>query len=256
MRRAPGTGCSGRRGRAGFSEEELLAAGLAQRSHVNPDQVYDRFRERIMFPSADARGRVLGFGARAMRENQPPKYLNTSEGELYHKRSQLFGIDLARRGRRSRRPDDPRRGLHRRARAPPGGAAQRGRDHGDVVDRGAGRRARADRPRAGAVPRRRPRRAGGDAPRRRRLAERASHRSSCASCRCRPGPIPPSWSSARGARQLRDARRALGAVRRLPRRPDPRARRHCAAPRGATGRVDRARTGARRAARRAACARI
>ncbi len=58
--------------------------------------MYDRFRERIMFPSVDARGRVRGFGARAMRENQPPKYLNTSEGELYHKRSQLFGIDLAR----------------------------------------------------------------------------------------------------------------------------------------------------------------
>ena len=82
---------------AGFSEEELVAAGLAQRSHSNPDQIYDRFRERIMFPAADARGRVLGFGARAMRENQLPKYLNTSDGELYHKRSQLFGIDLARR---------------------------------------------------------------------------------------------------------------------------------------------------------------
>jgi DNA primase len=82
--------------KAGYSDEELLVAGLAQRSRVRPGQVYDRFRERIMFPSADARGRVLGFGARAMRENQPPKYLNTSDGELYHKRSQLFGIDLAR----------------------------------------------------------------------------------------------------------------------------------------------------------------
>lgn len=49
-----------------------------------------------MFPAADARGRVVGFGARAMRENQPPKYLNTSDGELYHKREVLFGIDLAR----------------------------------------------------------------------------------------------------------------------------------------------------------------
>jgi DNA primase len=49
-----------------------------------------------MFPAADARGRVLGFGARAMRENQLPKYLNTSDGELYHKREVLFGIDLAR----------------------------------------------------------------------------------------------------------------------------------------------------------------
>ena len=50
-----------------------------------------------MFPLADARGRVVGFGARAMRDDQPPKYLNTSEGEVFHKGSQLFGIDLARK---------------------------------------------------------------------------------------------------------------------------------------------------------------
>ncbi|MBV9916608.1 MAG: DNA primase [Solirubrobacterales bacterium] len=81
---------------AGFSEQELLDAGLVQRSRARPGQVYDRFRERIMFPSVDARGRVRGFGARAMRDNQPPKYLNTSENELYQKRSQLFGIDHAR----------------------------------------------------------------------------------------------------------------------------------------------------------------
>jgi len=82
--------------RAGYSDKELLAAGLVKPSHTRSGQVYGLFRERIMFPSADARGRVLGFGARAMRENQRPKYLNSSDGELYHKRSQLFGIDLAR----------------------------------------------------------------------------------------------------------------------------------------------------------------
>ena len=82
--------------RAGFGEEELLATGLAQRSKTNPGRIYDRFRERIMFPSMDARGNVLGFGARAMRKNQQPKYLNTAEGELYHKREVLFGIDRAR----------------------------------------------------------------------------------------------------------------------------------------------------------------
>ena len=82
---------------AGFSEDELLATGLAQRSKQQRGSIYDRFRGRIMFPLADARGRVVGFGARAMRENQPPKYLNTSEGEVFHKGSQLFGIDLARK---------------------------------------------------------------------------------------------------------------------------------------------------------------
>ena len=44
--------------RAGFGEEELLATGLAQRSRNRPGQVYDRFRERIMFPAVDRRGRV------------------------------------------------------------------------------------------------------------------------------------------------------------------------------------------------------
>jgi DNA primase len=86
--------------RAGFTEEELLAAGLVQRSKSRPGSVYDRFRARIMFPAADARGRVRGFGARRMSEAQSPmggaKYVNTSDGELYHKREVLFGIDLAR----------------------------------------------------------------------------------------------------------------------------------------------------------------
>jgi DNA primase len=83
---------------AGFTDDELLAAGLVQRSKSNPGSVFDRFRGRIMFPSADARGRVRGFGARATRENQAggAKYLNTSDSDIYHKRSQLFGIDLAR----------------------------------------------------------------------------------------------------------------------------------------------------------------
>src|SRR5205807_8535926 len=49
-----------------------------------------------MFPTMDARGGVVGFGARAMRDNQPPKYLNSPEGELYHKRQVLYGIDRAR----------------------------------------------------------------------------------------------------------------------------------------------------------------
>ncbi len=83
--------------RAGFTDEELLAVGLAQRSKDRPGSIYDRFRRRIMFPSVDARGNVRGFGARQMTEDsRGPKYLNTSDGELYHKREQLFGIDLAR----------------------------------------------------------------------------------------------------------------------------------------------------------------
>ncbi len=81
--------------RGGFSEQELYATGLAQRSKQN-GQLYDRFRGRIMFPLADVRGRVLGFGARAMREDQKPKYLNTSDNDVYHKGLHLYGADLAR----------------------------------------------------------------------------------------------------------------------------------------------------------------
>jgi DNA primase len=88
--------------RGGFSEQELYETGLAQRSKENPPsgrtggRIYDRFRARIMFPLADVRGRVLGFGARAMREEQRPKYLNTSDNDIYHKGLQLYGADLAR----------------------------------------------------------------------------------------------------------------------------------------------------------------
>jgi DNA primase len=81
--------------RGGFSEQELYATGLAQRSKEN-GRPYDRFRSRIMFPLADIRGRVLGFGARAMHAEQRPKYLNTSDNDIYHKGSQLYGADLAR----------------------------------------------------------------------------------------------------------------------------------------------------------------
>ena len=79
--------------RAGFTIDELLAAGLAQRGRQGG--VYDRFRSRITFPIRDRRGRVLGFGARATRPDQPPKYLNSKDGELFHKSSCLFGIDHA-----------------------------------------------------------------------------------------------------------------------------------------------------------------
>jgi DNA primase len=81
--------------RGGFTEQELYATGLAQRSKEN-GRPYDRFRGRIMFPLADVRGRVLGFGARAMRDEQKPKYLNTSDNDVYHKGSHLYGAHLAR----------------------------------------------------------------------------------------------------------------------------------------------------------------
>jgi DNA primase len=80
--------------RAGFKVSELAATGLAQKGRSGG--MYDRFRERITFPIRDARGRAVGFGARSMRPDQKPKYLNSAENELFHKSDILYGIDQAR----------------------------------------------------------------------------------------------------------------------------------------------------------------
>src|ERR687898_963550 len=81
--------------RSGYTGAELLATGLIARGREGRG-VYDRFRRRIMFPLADERGRVLGFGARALSPDQKPKYLNTSESDLFHKGRMVYGADLAR----------------------------------------------------------------------------------------------------------------------------------------------------------------
>ena len=80
----------------GFTTEELLAAGVAQRSRERAG-VYARFRSRITFPLCDLRGHVLGFGARTLSDDvHGPKYLNSPDGEVYHKGHHLFGGQLAR----------------------------------------------------------------------------------------------------------------------------------------------------------------
>lgn len=83
--------------RAGFANRELYDAGLAQRSERS-GKIYDRFRSQIMFPLADPRGRVRGFAGRTLGDaaDRRPKYVNSPEGELFHKGRQLFGADLAR----------------------------------------------------------------------------------------------------------------------------------------------------------------
>jgi DNA primase len=78
---------------AGFSIEELFQAGLLRRNKRGP---YDYFRARIMFPIRDARGRVLGFGARATKREERAKYVNSPESEIYRKGHTLYGIDRAR----------------------------------------------------------------------------------------------------------------------------------------------------------------
>ena len=78
----------------GYSEAELWDAGLTAKNQKG--NVYDRFRRRITFPLCDSRGRVLGFGARAVGADQQPKYLNSSENAVFHKGRQVYAADLAR----------------------------------------------------------------------------------------------------------------------------------------------------------------
>jgi len=79
--------------RKGISEAALLAAGLVRRNERG--HLYDMFRGRVTFPINDLRGRVIGFGARALGDAQP-KYLNSPDSALFHKGREMYGLHLAR----------------------------------------------------------------------------------------------------------------------------------------------------------------
>ena len=78
----------------GHSEQQMLAAGLIIERENDDRGAYDRFRERLMFPIRDTKGRVIGFGARALDDSQP-KYLNSPQTPLFDKSGSLFAIDRA-----------------------------------------------------------------------------------------------------------------------------------------------------------------
>ncbi|MCG2663042.1 MULTISPECIES: DNA primase [Brevundimonas] len=80
----------------GARPAELVEAGLL----ISPEsggQPYDRFRDRLMFPILDARGRIVSFGGRAMNPDDRAKYLNGPESPLFHKGATLYGLPEARR---------------------------------------------------------------------------------------------------------------------------------------------------------------
>lgn len=79
----------------GYTEEELTAAGLVSASQKN-GSIYDRFRNRLMFPIIDVRGNVIAFGGRVM-DDSLPKYLNSPETLIFNKRRNLFGLNLAKK---------------------------------------------------------------------------------------------------------------------------------------------------------------
>jgi DNA primase len=79
----------------GIALEQMIEAGLVV---VNEDNSvgYDRFRDRVMFPIRDQRGRVIAFGGRALRPDVPAKYLNSPETPIFHKGDVLYNFDKAR----------------------------------------------------------------------------------------------------------------------------------------------------------------
>ncbi len=79
----------------GFKDEEIIAAGVGIKGERG---VYDRFRNRLVFAVKDARGDVIGFGARKLDDSEEgPKYVNSPETMLYKKSNVLYGLDRARR---------------------------------------------------------------------------------------------------------------------------------------------------------------
>jgi len=84
--------------KAGISEELMLESGLIIRPE-DGGRTYDRFRNRVMFPITDRRGRVIAFGGRILDQGEP-KYLNSPETPLFHKGRLLYGLAQASRAAR------------------------------------------------------------------------------------------------------------------------------------------------------------
>jgi DNA primase len=83
----------------GYTLQELIAAGVSVEREDG--RVYDRFRGRLMIPIRDARGRVIGFGARTLDPDGVPKYLNSPQTPLFDKSNTLYGLDMAAKGIRA-----------------------------------------------------------------------------------------------------------------------------------------------------------
>lgn len=79
----------------GFKEDLLVKSALVNRSPKG--QVYDTFRGRLLFPIANLHGKIVAFGGRLTKNVEGPKYLNSPENPVFHKRRELFGLHLAKK---------------------------------------------------------------------------------------------------------------------------------------------------------------
>lgn len=83
----------------GYTDQELIDSGLVTKSQKNGN-LFDRFRDRLMFPIIDVRGNVIGFGGRIMKNDKDAaKYLNSPETLIFNKRKNLFALNLAKKSK-------------------------------------------------------------------------------------------------------------------------------------------------------------
>ena len=83
----------------GYTDEELKQSGLVTISKKN-GSLFDRFRDRLMFPIIDVRGNVIGFGGRIMKDDpNAAKYLNSPETAIFNKRKNLFALNIAKKSK-------------------------------------------------------------------------------------------------------------------------------------------------------------
>jgi DNA primase len=81
----------------GFKHDVIVKSGLIASGDISSRDVFDKFKFRLMFPIFDYMGRVIGFGGRALKEDQTPKYLNSPETKIYSKGNVLYGLSHAKK---------------------------------------------------------------------------------------------------------------------------------------------------------------
>lgn len=79
----------------GVSRDVLIKSGLVATRNIGDDNIYDKYRSRLIFPIFDALGRIAGFGGRALKKDQMPKYLNSPESIIYNKSRILYGFNFS-----------------------------------------------------------------------------------------------------------------------------------------------------------------
>ena len=110
MRRAPRNALKEHLAGAGISQEQMIEAGLLIAGEDIPVS-YDRFRDRIIFPITDFRGRIIAFGGRALSPDAQAKYLNSPETPLFHKSHVLYNGQAARAASRKGGTSSPSRAI-------------------------------------------------------------------------------------------------------------------------------------------------